>query len=181
ASYAPRAPPPEKTSARRGRGASGSGSMRLASANPLDVHVGARVDPDALAFLHEERDLHHGAGFELRGLGGARGGIALQAGIALRHRRNDEWRKLDVDRLAAPEHHVDLEVLLEILPRVADLRLGERELIVGLLVHEDVLLTVLVEVLHLLVLDLGFVEALTGAERALEHPARAQVLDLRAH
>src|SRR5262245_15996821 len=104
------------------------GTSAPGRSDPFDVDVGPRVHPDALALLDEERDLNHGTGFERGGLGGARGGVALQPGIALRYHRHDERGQLDVDRLAAPEHHVDVEVLLQVLACVPDLLLRERDL-----------------------------------------------------
>jgi hypothetical protein len=93
----------------------------------------------------------------------------------------DEGGQLDVDRVVLPEHHVDVQVLLEVLQGVAHLFSGKGNLVVGLLIHEDELVAVLVEELHFLVLHLGLADLLPRTEGLVEHASRAQVLDLGAH
>ena len=115
------------------------------------------------------------------GLRRAGGRVALDARVGLRDHRLDEGRQLDVDRLAAPEDHVDVQVLLQVGARVAHLLGRERDLLVALRVHEHELIAVLVDVLHLALLDVGLVERLAGAEGAVEHATGAQVLQLGAH
>ena len=55
------------------------------------------------------------------------------------------------------------------------------ELVVRRVVHEDVLLAVAVQVLHLPLVDDRLLEFLIRPVGAVEHSARAHVLQLRAH
>ena len=62
-----------------------------------------------------------------------------------------------------------------------DARLGDRELLVGLLVHEVRVGAVGVEELHLARLGADRAELLAGAERAVDHRAVGGAAQLRAH
>src|SRR5438445_602335 len=55
----------------------------------------AAVDLDAIARVHEERDLHDGARLECRRLGDVRDGVALHARLSLRDSELDGGRELD--------------------------------------------------------------------------------------
>jgi len=125
--------------------------------------------------------LHHGSRLEGGGLRDVGGGVALLARLALGDDGLDEVRQLDVEGLAPPEEHVDVEVLRQELPGLADLLRRERGLFVGLRVHEDELIAVPVEVLQLVVFDVRFLDPLAGAETAVEDTTVLEVLQLRAH
>ena len=92
----------------------------------------------------------------------------------------DEVRQLHGDRAAVDEQHVDLDVLLEEVARVADLVGGERDLLVGLEVHE-VVAVVAVQVLHALVLEIDQLHLLAGPEGRVDDVAEPEVLQLGAH
>ena len=66
-------------------------------------------------------------------------------------------------------------------PRLADLLGAERRLLVGLGVHEDELVAVVVEELHPPVLDVRLLQLLPGAEAPIEHSTGLQVLQLGSH
>ena len=55
------------------------------------------------------------------------------------------------------------------------------QLVVGLVVHEHVVVALAVEELHLALVDDRLLDLLVGAERAVDHRAGADVLELRAH
>src|SRR3979411_1028294 len=66
------------------------------------VLAGASVDPQNLALVDEQRDPHHGAGFQLRGLGSAGSGIAANSGIRLDHLELHLRRRGHLQRHAVP-------------------------------------------------------------------------------
>ena len=70
--------------------------------------------------------------------------------------------------------------LLEVLGGVAQRRVVDVELVVGGVVHEDVVLAVAVEVLHLPLVDDGLLELLVGPVGAVDDGAGADVLQLGA-
>ena len=55
------------------------------------------------------------------------------------------------------------------------------QLVVGLVVHEHVVVALAVEVLHLALVDDRLLDLLVGAEGAVDHRAGAHVLQLGAH
>ena len=89
--------------------------------------------------------------------------------------------ELDVGRLVVDVEQVDGLVRLDPLQRLADAGLGDRELLVGLLVHEVRVGAVGVEELHLARLGADRAELLAGAERPVDHRAVGGAAQLRAH
>src|SRR5215472_14282894 len=71
---------------------------------PLDVVAGAGVDADAVALVHEQRDLHRRARLDARRLGRARDRVAADAGLRLRDLQVDRQRQLHADhRVLVPK------------------------------------------------------------------------------
>ena len=75
----------------------------------------------------------------------------------------------------------DLLVFEQVVLRVAQDGGSDEHLVEGVGVHEDVVGAVVVEVLHVPLLDEGPLHLLAGPQRALEHGAGAHVLQLGAH
>ena len=92
----------------------------------------------------------------------------------------EEVGQLDGHRAAIDEEDIDLGILLEEVAGVAHLVRGQRDLVVGLRVHE-VVAVVLVQVLHVLLLEVDQLHLLAGAERVVDHAPLPHVLELGAH
>src|SRR6056297_1113773 len=145
-----------------------------------EVLAGLGVDADEVALVDEERDVDGGAALELGGLGGAGGGVPLDAGLGLRDGEFDLARDLDGERFARSglDEKVHLAALFdEASPLDAARR--ERGLLVGLRVHQVQAELVLVEELVLVALDAGLLDLLTRAERVVDDLAVADILQLR--
>src|SRR5579859_569722 len=67
------------------------------SLRPFHVAVGAGVHADHVPTLDEERNLDGGASVELRRLGRAGDGVALEPGVGGLHLELDNDRQLDAD------------------------------------------------------------------------------------
>jgi hypothetical protein len=96
----------------------------------------------------------------------------------VRHRQLDRRRQLDADRLVLVKHHLGFFVLLEVVDQVADPLAVEVDLVVGLLVHEDVVVALLVEVLHLALVEVGLLDLVVGPEALGDDGAGLEVLEL---
>src|SRR5262245_36304067 len=147
----------------------------------LHVRAFGGVDLDALALVDEGRDLHRDAGLHLGGLEGIGGGGVLDARLGVDHREHHGGRDLDADGAAVVEVYLDVGVGQEVA-RLAfeEVRL-QRELLVVLLVHEDVAVAVLVEVLHLARIDESAFDLVLGAEALVGLGALVDVLHLDLH
>src|SRR6267142_2316167 len=167
---------------------------RLRLASPLDrgaaketqlgaLHVGALggVDLDFRASGDEGRHLHRNPGLQPRRLEGRRGSRVLDARLGVDHGEHHGRRQLHADGAVVVE--VDLDV--GVGKQVAGLALEEvrrqRELLVVFLVHEDVAVAVLVEVLHVARVDERPLDLVLGAEALVGLGARLDVLHLHLH
>ena len=88
---------------------------------------------------------------------------------------------LDLHDLALEDGQVGGHLLDQVVGGVAERRRRHEDLVVGAAVHEDVVVAVAVEELHVALVDDGLLDADAGVERALEHRAGADVLQLGAH
>ena len=84
------------------------------------------------------------------------------------------------DGCSADEHHLHARRRLHERQLVLEVRVRQRQLLVGLLVHEDDLVARVVEVLHVLRLGADAVELLARAERPVDDRAGGERLQLRA-
>ncbi len=105
-----------------------------------------------------------GATLERGRLGGALGRVALHTGVGLRDQQLDGIGRLDLERHTVQVEKVDLHVLDDPLEGVPGHRRRDRDLLVGLVVHEHDLVLGGVEVGHLARLRVHAVELLAGAE-----------------
>ena len=143
---------------------------------PGHVLPGPRIDLDPLPGLHEERHPDHGAGLGLGRLVAARGGVAADAGVGLDDLEDHEVGRGDDDGVALVQGHRADVLLLEPLRGVTHLLPVGADLLVGLLVHEVPHVAVGVEVLHLLVDDVGALHRVRGLEGHLVDAVGAVVL-----
>src|SRR6185436_3830981 len=140
----------------------------------------AGVHADHLALLDERRDLDDRAGLERGGLVDVRDRRALERRLRLDHLQLHREGHLDGDRAALVELDLADRVLLEPLAVLAQEALVERHLLEVVLVHEDVAFAVLVQVLHVDLLDVDHVELVARPEADFLRVAALQVphLDL---
>ena len=141
----------------------------------------AGVDLDLGALLEEQRDVDRRAGLEGRRLGAAGGAVALQARLGVGDLEDDRGRQLDVEHRAVVGGDLGVLVLQEVVRGVADRRLGDVDLVVGVAVHEDVVGAVLVEVLHVATVDVRGLDLDAGVEGLVDDLAGQDVLELGAH
>src|SRR5690606_6309028 len=148
------------------------------SSGAAEVLAGAGVDLDLLAGGDEQRHLDLRAGLHGGGLVAAGGAVALQAGLGLGDLQHDGGGKLDVQRRVVVEG--DRGVLLgkQVVGRVADDGVGDVGLVVGLGVHEDEVVALAVEVLHLPLVDAGHLDLGAGVEGLVDRLAGQDVLQL---
>src|SRR5690606_35495121 len=142
------------------------------------VLSGPRIDSHALALLYELRDPDLGAGLVVRGLHAALGGIAAHAGVRLDDLQLDVVLRSHQQRLAVPQSDHAGILLLESLGGIAHRVLAGGELLVGVGHHEVPEFAVRVEILHVLVDDVGGLDRVAGLERLVDDAPGLQVADL---
>ena len=111
----------------------------------------------------------------------ARHAVALHARFGVGDGELDRGGQLDADDLALVHRQHRGVAFLEEVDRVADAVGRDLQLVVALVVHEDVVGAFAVEELHLALVDHREHDLLVGPEGAIDHGARAHVLQLRAH
>src|SRR4051794_21285855 len=155
-------------------------ARRRSRRDATEVTTVARVDLDLLALGDEQRHLDGGAGLESGRLVAAGGTVALNAWLRVGDRQLDRDRELDVEHGVLVPSHGRRHVLEQIVLRAGDRLAGHVDLVVGLAVHEDVVGAVLVEVLHLALVDDSDIDLGAGVEGAVDDLAGQQVLELGA-
>src|SRR5947208_2129780 len=139
-------------------------SSQLSTLHAGLVFSGFRADADLVALVDERRDVDDEAGFERRRLDLRARGRALDAG----HRFLDDEiygrRQLDADRLHVVELHTDDGVRNEVVLRVAHRFVRNVDLLVGRRVHEVVMVAVVVQILHLALVERRALDVLLGSE-----------------
>ena len=113
----------------------------------------------------------HVAGLQRGRLGGAGDGVAADARVALDDLEVHGVGQGHADGLAVEEQDVGGGVVLDEVLGVAHLLDGQEGLLVVLVVHEVVVVAVAVEVLHLLLLDVGLAHHVAGLEGPVDGPA----------
>src|SRR5262249_20498597 len=141
------------------------------------VLAAAGVDLHDVALVQKQRHLDHGPGLECRRLRAARCRVAANARLGLHDLELDEVGELDGHRALVDEEDLDLGILLEEIASVPDLLRVERDLVVGIEIHEMVPV-VAVEELHPLLVEVDELHLLAGPERVVDDPAELHVLEL---
>src|SRR5579875_759458 len=149
--------------------------------NAADVTPVTRVDAQRVAGVDEQGNLHGCARFELGRLGRAGRSVALESGVRLRDPQLDVSRDVHADGVALVELHVDLRAVFEKIGRLSDQVALDRDVLVRLRIHEMVAFGVVIEHLHLAVVNRRAFELLTRAEGAFDRRSRANVLEPGAH
>src|SRR2546428_3644456 len=162
------------------RGSSEGGGAPFAS-RTLEILAGPRIDPDLVATLDEQRHAHAQSSLQSRRLRRAGCRVALETKVSLGDRENHRGRQLHADRIALVLTEQGGHPVGEVAHRVAELSLVERDLVVRRGVHEVVVRAVLVEVLHVAVVEPRPLEAVAGLKGLLNQVAPANVAQLHAH
>src|SRR5579859_3248426 len=138
------------------------------SLRPFQVAVRARVHADHVPGLDEKWDLDGGARVQLGRLGGAGDRVALEPGIGGLDLELDDDRQLDADQAVVVLQEVHVAAFLQEGQHVLEHVLVDRHLVVGLRVHEVVVIAVGVEVCRIVAVDANGLELVTAAEALLE-------------
>ncbi len=107
--------------------------------------------------------------------------VALQARLGVGDLEDHRGRQLDEQHVALVAGDDDLLVLEEELRGVADGLGAHRDLVVGVTVHEDEVGAVVVEVLHVPLVDARGLDLHPGVEGLVDDLAAHDVLQLGAH
>src|SRR5713101_8369383 len=161
-------------------------SSRVTSVPPRSADAGevlpvAGVDLEDVSLVDEERDIEGVPRLEGGRLHGAGYGVAAHAGVAPGDAQLDCVGQLSGDGAPVPEEDVRVHVLLEEVPGLLERLAADVHLVIRLHVHEDVVVALLVEVLHLLLFDVRPAHLVARLQGGLEDPAGEEVADARAH
>src|SRR5438045_2827855 len=139
------------------------------------VLAGFGVDPDLVAFVDKRRHLHDEAGLEGRRLHLRARRRALDAGHRLLHDEIYGGRQLDPDGLDVVELDADRHLGDEKILRVAERLRRDVHLLVALRVHEIEAVAVVVEILHLALVERRAFDVLFRPELLIRERVRADV------
>src|SRR5207237_801008 len=144
----------------------------------LEILTRPRVHFDLVAALDEERNVHAQPRLDGRGLRRAGGGVAFQPEVRVGDLEHHRGREIHPDRrpFVLVEHRG--HPVGEVVDRIAELILVQRDLVVARGVHEVEMRPVLVHVLHVPVIQARPLETIPGLERALDEIALANVAQL---
>src|SRR3712207_880566 len=120
----------------RGRGASVTVWV-WGSGDPAEVVARAGVDLDLLAVGDEQRHLDLQTGLERGRLRAAGAAVALEAGLGVGDLQLDRRRQVDVERVVLVDGHGRDLLLEQVVLRVPDDLVADRDLLVGRGVHEQ--------------------------------------------
>ena len=147
-----------------------------------DVAAVAGIDFDRVAFIHEQRNTYLGASLYSGGLEGVGGCIAFDTGLGicdLEHSLDRHFsEKNGISRCIAHNLH-GVAFFHEV--GTGNELLVDGNLLVGLVVHEDIIATVGVKILIWAALHSHVLEFLANVEAAFENSAVNHVLKLCAH
>ena len=124
--------------------------------------------------------LHDEPGLERRRLARAGHPVALDARFGLANLELHRGGKLDTDDLVAVQLQHDRRAVDDVVRRLTERTRTDLALVVRRVVHEDEVAAVAVQVLHVALVDDRLLDLLRGAKRAVDHRARARVLQSRA-
>src|SRR5438874_11092749 len=147
----------------------------------LEILTGPRVDLDLVAPFDEQRDVDAQSGLDRGRLRRAGRGVTLEPEIGLGDREGDRSRKVDSDRRALVLAQDHGHPVGEVVDRVAEQVLVERELIVGRGIHEVIVRPVAIHVLDVAVIQARSLEPVAGLEGLLHEIALTHVAQLHAH
>src|SRR5215217_3495324 len=143
--------------------------------DPRQVLVRARVHPHPVTNVDEERHLHHEPGLEGSGLAPPGGRVALEPGVGVGYLEVHVRRRLDAHDLTIRREHAYRAVGHDVSGRHADYVFLDRDLLVGLGVHEVEEIPIPIEISHRPRLGPHALELLARPEGFLDHRPRVDV------
>src|SRR5882757_7377125 len=150
------------------------GSLSRIALCPADVRAFGRIHANLLTLVDERRHRNHKPRLHLRRLGHRRRRRRLDARLGLHHRHLNYARQLDADSLAVVVAHADAQIWNQILHRVAKCFALQHRLLKRL-IHEVVVVAVVVQKLHLHLINDDTVDGIGRTKALNEHRARADV------
>ena len=151
-------------------------------ANALAVATIASIHADSLALVAEERNTDLSTSLESSWLEGVSSSIALETWLGVRdYELNLGWQLSVKDSVGRSiRYYVANKTLFEEV-NASDKVVTDRHLLKSLLVHEDIILTLFVEVLIWTALYAYILEFLTDVETALQNAAIYYIFELNTH
>jgi hypothetical protein len=151
-------------------------------ANALAVATIASINADSLTFVAEERNTDLSTSLESSWFEGVSSSIALETWLGVRdYELNLGWQlsvKNSVGR--SIRYYVADKALFEEV-NTCDEVVTDRHLLKSLLVHEDIILTLFVEVLVWTALNAYILKFLTNVEAALQNATIYYIFELNTH
>ena len=148
----------------------------------LEVAAIASVNLNEVAFVHEERHAYFNASLKSGRLQSVSGCIALDARLRVCNAEVGLYRHLAEENClgrSIGNHFNDIALLHKV--NTSDEIVSDRNLVVCLLVHEDIVLALLIEVLIRTTLYTNVLQLLADIEAALQNSAVNNILQLYAH
>ncbi len=147
----------------------------------FDVIAGSGVDLELITDSDEERNVDDSACLESARLLCGGSGIALYAGFGVRNLEDNEHRRLNGKYVSVIGEELANVIFLNELERVGKKACVDRDLLIGLGIHEVVKISVIVEIFHFLAVDARVLELICGAECTLDNCACHYVAELGAN
>lgn len=154
----------------------------LILSHALAIGTVARIDTDDLTLVDEERHANFCAGLYGSGFEGIGSGIALQTRLGISNGELYFGRQFgEEDGIGRSiRNDIYIESLFEEID-AGDEVVRDRHLLEGLVIHEDIILTFLIEELVRATLHAYILEFLTDIESALEHAAIHYIFEFNTH
>ena len=156
--------------------------MRKILLNALAIATIASVNADNLALVDEERNANLSTCLELGWLQSVGCGIALETWLGVCNGKLNLCRQLSKEDCLGGRvnNYVANETLLEEL-NTSDEVVTDRHLLVSLLIHEDIILTLLVKILVWAALNAYILKFLANVEAALQNATINNIFELNVH
>jgi len=145
------------------------------------IFAGTGINLDLVAYAQEQRYLNNGAGLEGSGLKNVGSSIAAEAGIGLGDLKVNERGGLYAEYVALVGQDLADHVLFNELEAVGKNIGTDGDLVIGLGIHEIVQIAVIVQVFHVLALNISLFEFVSGVESSFNNGSGYDVLHLGTH
>src|SRR6185503_166755 len=147
---------------------------------PCQVLARVCADANHVAGIDERRHADDEPRLERCRLDLVAGGRALDARHRVEHLEVDGLRQLDADRLGPIELDVDGHLRLQVVHRLAERLAVDVDLFVGRGVHEIIVFAVLIQVLHLALVERRALHRVLGPQLLISQRSAANVPELHA-
>jgi len=137
----------------------------------LQVRAFRCIHSDLFSGVDERGHMYYQPSFERRRLHDGRRSRTLEPRLGLHNFHIDGLGQFYADRSPVIKLHVNVEIGRQVINRIAQDVLGQVRLLVTLGVHKVVVITVIVEILHLHFVHIDLFQRVGGTETVLEHGA----------